>query len=219
MASIAEINGMQSVGVIAHVKHIAFNDQEDQRAGGAVWLNEQSAREVYLLPFEYALSSAEGMGNAHGVMSAMNRVGAIWVGASDNLLNNIMRDEWAFDGYCITDMAASNTAFIMTYQDGIPNGTDLYMGSGSESALSSLKSNVTFACALREASHHILYAIANYSAAMNGMTPTTPVGSADWWWRTALIAAISVVAVITAGSAAMYVVSVIKENKAKKNNE
>lgn len=166
MASVAEITGIQSKGVIAHVKHIAFNDQEDQRAGGAVWLNEQSAREIYLMPFEYALSSKEGMGNAHAVMSAMNRVGATWVGASDELLNGIMRSEWGFDGYCITDMAASNTAYIMTYQDGIPGGTDLFLGSGSRTALDAYKSNATFAQAMREACHRILYVISNYSAAV-----------------------------------------------------
>ena len=108
---------------------ISFNDQEDQRSGGGIWLNEQAAREIYLLPFEYALSSAEGMGNAHAVMSAMNRIGTDWVGANMNLLNNIMRDEWGFDGYCITDMAASDTGYIMNYQDGIARGTDLFLGS------------------------------------------------------------------------------------------
>lgn len=213
MASIAEIAGMQSKGVIAHVKHIAFNDQEDQRAGGAVWLNEQAAREIYLLPFEYALSSAEGMGNGHAVMSAMNRAGAIWVGASDELLNGIMRGEWGFDGYCITDMAASNTAFIMTYQDGIPGGTDLFLGSGSHSALNEFKDNATFAQAMREASHRILYVVANYSAATNGMTPETPVGETSWWWSNTIIAAMSVTGALAAVCVGMYVASEILEKK------
>ena len=75
-----------------------------------VWLNEQEAREIMLLPFEYALSSKEGMGNAHAVMSAMNRIGTDWVGANTHVLVDIMRGEWDFDGYCITDMAASDTA-------------------------------------------------------------------------------------------------------------
>lgn len=215
MASVAEITGIQSKGVVAHVKHIAFNDQEDQRSGGAVWLNEQSAREIYLKPFEYSLSSADGMGNAHAVMSAMNRAGAVWVGASDALLNGIMRGEWGFDGYCITDMAASDTAYIMTYQDGIPNGTDVYLGSGSRTALNDYRNNATFAQAMREASHRILYVISNYSAAVNGMTPDTPVGETSWWWSNALIAAMSVFGVLAAGSIGMYIVCLVKDKKQK----
>ena len=213
MASIAEIGGIQSKGVIAHVKHIAFNDQEDQRAGGAVWLNEQAAREIYLLPFEYSLSSAEGMGNAHAVMSAMNRAGAIWVGASDELLNAIMRSEWGFDGYCITDMAASNTAYIMTYQDGVPGGTDIFLGSGSRTALAEYKNNATYAQAMREACYRILYVISNYSAAVNGMTPDTPVGETSWWWKNTLIAAMSVTGVVAVGCIGMYIASQIMERK------
>lgn len=219
MASVAEITGIQSKGVVAHVKHIAFNDQEDQRAGGAVWLNEQAAREIYLLPFEYSLSSAEGMGNAHAVMSAMNRAGAFWVGASEELLGGIMRGEWGFDGYCITDMAASNTAYIMTYQDGIPAGTDLFLGSGSRDALNSYKDNATFAQSMREACHRILYVVSNYSAAVNGMTPDTPVGETSWWWSNAIIAAMSVTGVLAAGCIAMYVASEVLEKKKAKENK
>lgn len=217
MAGAAEVRGIQSKGVVAHVKHIAFNDQEDQRAGGAVWLNEQAAREIYLLPFEFTLSSAEGMGNAHAVMSAMNRAGAFWVGACSNLLENIMRDEWGFDGYCITDMAASDTAYIMTYQDGIPNGTDIFLGSGSETALSEYKDNAVFAQAMREASHRILYVVANYSAAMNGITPDTIVNSSQWWWQTAILSIIWVTGILAAGSIVMYAASSVSEYRRKKN--
>ena len=217
-AAVYEIQGIQSKGVIANVKHIAFNDQEDHRAGGSVWLNEQEAREIMLLPFEYALSASEGMGNAHAVMSAMNRVGTDWVGANKNVLINIMHDEWNFDGYCITDMAASNTAYIMNYQDGIANGTDVFLGSGSKSALDSYKNNNTYCQRMREASHRILYAVCNYSAAMNGITPDTTGSASNWWWQTAIIAADCVLGVLTAGATTMYVLSFIKERINKKED-
>lgn len=211
MAAVAEIGGIQSKGVIANVKHIAFNDQEDHRSGGSVWLNEQEAREIMLLPFEYALSSAEGMGNAHAVMSAMNRVGTDWVGANINLLVNVMRGEWDFDGYCITDMAASDTAFIMNYQDGISRGTDLFLGSGSKTALSAYKNNASFCLRMREASHRILYAVCNYSASMNGITLTSKVSASGWWWRTAIISVDCVFGVLTACSAVMYVLCLFRQ--------
>ncbi len=216
-AAISEVQGIQSKGVVANVKHIAFNDQEDQRAGGSVWLNEQSAREIYLRPFEYALSSAEGMGNAHAVMSAMNRAGTDWVGASLNILENIMRGEWGFDGYCITDMAESNTKFIMDYQDAFSRGTDLFLG--EKGSLAEFRNNASFCQCMRESAHRILYVVANYSAAMNGMTPDTVVSMAGWWWRTAIIAADCVFGVLTAGTAAMYVLCLVKQYGAKKEND
>lgn len=215
IAAVYEIRGMQSKGIIANVKHIAFNDQEDHRAGGSVWLNEQEAREIMLLPFEYALSSSEGMGNAHAVMSAMNRAGCDWVGANTNLLGNIMRGEWDFDGYCITDMAASNTAFIMNYQDGISRGTDLFLGSGATDALNAYKNNAAFAERMREASHRILYAVCNFSAAMNGITPETNVSAAGWWWKNTIIAVDVIAAVLAVGAIGMYALCLVKERKRK----
>ena len=206
-AAAAEIRGLQAKGVIANVKHFAFNDEEAERNGIGVWLNEQAAREIYLTPFEYALSSSDGMGNAHAVMSGFNRVGTVWAGAYRSLLG-IMSDEWGFDGYCITDMASSNGASYMTYQDGIPNGTDIFLGSGSADALDSFRDNATFCNAMREASHRILYSIGNYSAAMNGIGPDTRVGAKNVWWETVLIAAECTFGVLTVACGAMWIVSV-----------
>ncbi len=216
MAAIAEINGIQSKGVVAHIKHMAFNDQEDARNGISIWLNEQEAREIMLLPFEFALSSGEGMGNAHAVMSGFNRVGTIWAGACNELLNNIMRNEWGFDGYCITDMAESNGDF-MTYQDGIPNGTDLYLGNTREGGLSSYQSNLTFTSSMREACHRILYVVCNYSASMNGINENTVFGTKNPWWKTTLITIEVTTGVLTALCLGMYAFSLILEEKKKHN--
>ncbi len=206
--SMYEIQGMQSKGVIAHVKHVAFNDMEDQRSGIAVWLNEQAARELMLEVFDYALSPSKG--NGHAMMSGFNRVGTVWAGAHDVLLNDIMRGEFGFDGYCITDMADSNGAFYMTYQDGVTGGTDCWLGNGSEDALDSFRNNATFAQDMRESCHRILYAVANYSAAMNGITPDTMVNRSMPWWQATIIAAITVSAVFTAVCGAMYIYCIVR---------
>ena len=206
--SMYEIQGMQSKGVIAHVKHVAFNDMEDQRSGIAVWLNEQTARELMLEVFDYALSPSKG--NGHAMMSGFNRVGTVWAGAHDVLLNGIMRGEFGFDGYCITDMADSNGAFYMTYQDGVTGGTDCWLGNGSEDALNSFRGNATFAQDMRESCHRILYAVANYSAAMNGITPDTMVNRSMPWWQATIIAAITVSSVFTAVCGSMYIYCIVR---------
>lgn len=210
--SMHEIQGMQSKGVIAHVKHVAFNDMEDQRSGIAVWLNEQEARELMLEVFDYALSPSKG--NGHAMMSGFNRVGTVWAGAHNALLNDIVRGEFGFDGYCITDMADSNGAYYMTYQDGVTGGTDCWLGNGSGEALDAFRGNAVFAQDMRESCHRILYAVANYSAAMNGITPDTMVNRSMPWWQTTIIAAISVAAVLTAVFGAMYVYCIVRDRLA-----
>ena len=207
----SEARGIQGKGVIAHIKHMAFNDQEAYRNGICVWLCEQEAREIMLLPFEYALSPENG--NSMGVMSSFNRAGTVWLGACEDVNEGIARGEWGFLGYSITDMAVSNGATYMTYQDGSLNGTNLFMGSGSENALDAYKSSATFAQRLRDSSHHILYAVANQSAAMNGITPDMTIGATTWWWRTALTAGIIALGVLTCGSAVMWVLTERKKKK------
>lgn len=91
LAAESEINGIQSYGVIVHVKHYIFNDQECNRNGIGIWLDEQTARQIYLEPFEYACSSERG--NAHAVMSSFNRAGCTWTSAHEGLITNILRDE------------------------------------------------------------------------------------------------------------------------------
>lgn len=214
MASKYEIIGLQKKGVVAHVKHLAFNEQETNRAGLCVWLNEQSAREIYLLPFEYSLS--ESHGGAGAVMSAFGRVGCIWSGASSNLLIDLIHGEWDFYGYCITDMASSNGAQFMTYQDGLPNGTDLYLQSGSESAFDDFKNNTTVANRLREATHRILYTVVNKSVAMNGVGPDTVIIVPTPWWEILLIVLLSVIGVFAAACSGLYLFNFISGKIKKK---
>ena len=207
----AEIGGIQSKGVLVNVKHLAFNDQEAYRNGICVWLNEQEAREIMLAPFEYTLS-IDG-GNAHGVMTAFNRVGTFWAGAIANLDITLVRDEGGFDGYSITDMAVSNGASYMTWQDGILLGTDLFLGSGSETSLDEFKSSPTYANRMREASHRILYNIANFSAAMNGISPEMTIGTTTWWWKTALNVSMWTLAALTLCAWALWLWPCKREKK------
>ena len=208
MAAIAEVKGMQKKGVVAVLKHFAFNDAEAARNGISVWLNEQSAREIYLLPFEYAMRPS--MGNAVGAMSGFNRAGVIWTGASRALQINVSRNEWDFEGYFITDMASANGALYMTYDDGIYNGTDLFLGSGSKSALAEWRNSNAFRNRVREAAHRVLYVTANHCARMNGITPTSIIVEIMPWWQATIITLIVVFAVLSAACLGFWIVILIK---------
>lgn len=97
----AVIRGAQSQGLIVTVKHFVANDQETNRQSNGLftWLNEQSLRELYLEPFEISVKE----GKATGIMTAYNRLGSQWCGGSRTLLVDLLREEWGFDGYVITD--------------------------------------------------------------------------------------------------------------------
>ena len=105
--SAAVIRGAQSKGLIVTVKHFAANEQETNRQSNGLytWLNEQSLRELYLEPFEISVKE----GKAYGIMSAYNRIGAQWCGGSKALITELLRNEWGFDGYVITDASIDLT--------------------------------------------------------------------------------------------------------------
>lgn len=215
IAAEAEITALQAKGVIAHVKHFIFNDEEAQRNGICIWLNEQSAREIYLRPWEYAVKPSRG--NAHAVMSSFNRAGALWTSASTALVQNILRGEWGFDGYIITDMASSNAALFMTYVDGFMNGTDLYLGAGSETALDAYRDSPTFASMIRESAHRLLYAIGNFSAAMNGVSSSLRIVPITPWWGVTLRVLTGLVAVMLVVSGVMFALTFRKSKSGKKH--
>ena len=85
--------------LLVTVKHFALNDQETARMGIHVRSNEQAIREIYCKPFEIAVKE----GGAKGIMSAFNRLGKTWCGGTPELLVDLLRNEWGFDGMVITD--------------------------------------------------------------------------------------------------------------------
>lgn len=207
-----EIKGLQKKGVIPYVKHYAFNDQEDNRIGVGIWLNEQSARELYLKPFEYA--TAPSRGNAHGIMSSFNRAGCIWTSASEALMEEILRGEFGFDGAVLTDMALGQNAY-MTY-DSFMYGTDLFLDpNGSDKAFDSYRyaSSATFRNRIREAVHRHLYVTVNYSAAMNGYTSSTRSVEVLTWWQSALISIDATFFALGAAAVIFTVLSYVNRKK------
>ncbi len=215
VASTIETLAIQEQGVVCHIKHWILNDEESHRNGINIWLNEQSAREIYLLPWEWSLRQANAnydlAGNSHAIMTSFNRIGTIWTSASPELMYTILRSEWGFDGYALTDMADSNAGMFMTYDDGFMNGTDCFLGAGSDSELSQWMSSPTFANKIREATHRMLYIFANYSASLNGFSASTRFVRILTWWESLVIALNVVFGLLAIGSTTMLVISTFKK--------
>lgn len=101
MMGAAEVQGIQSRGVLPTVKHFVANEQETHRSigGDLSWLSEQALREIYLKPFEYTVK----LGATRGIMTSFNRIGTRWTGGDYRLLTEILRNEWGFNGLVICD--------------------------------------------------------------------------------------------------------------------
>jgi beta-glucosidase len=99
------VKGVQNHGVAVTIKHFTVNEQETHRSdnGLFVWCNEQALREIYLKPFEITVKEAEPW----GVMSSYSRIGIQWCGACPALLNDLLRTEWGFDGFVVTDYCSN----------------------------------------------------------------------------------------------------------------
>lgn len=189
-----EIYGAASKGMYTYIKHFAFNDQENHRGDRdgqfsvATWFNEQSAREIYLVPFEMCMKAGDVTLNyvekqengtyvnaskqiraSQGVMTSFNRAGATWAGGDYGLITGILRNEWAFDGIVMTDNA--NTGVFMDGYQMTEAGADVKLTTLPASARYNFDENdpATYYYA-RQAMHHTLYTIANCKA-MNGAMP------------------------------------------------
>lgn len=101
MMGAAEVQGIQSRGVLPTVKHFVANEQETHRSigGDLSWLSEQALREIYLKPFEHTVK----LGETRGIMTSFNRIGTRWTGGDYRLLTEILRSEWGFNGLVICD--------------------------------------------------------------------------------------------------------------------
>lgn len=112
------VRGIQSRGIYACPKHFAVNSQELRRMAMNAVIDERTLREIYLTGFEIAVKE----GKAKTIMSAYNEVNGVYANENKHLLNDILRDEWGFDGIVITDWGASNDHAL-----GVAAGSNLEM--------------------------------------------------------------------------------------------
>ncbi len=199
-----EIAGAKEKGVYSFMKHFALNDQETNRTNMVcTWANEQAIRETYLKPFEMSVKE----GGAQAVMSSFNYIGYTYAGASNNLLNTVLRDEWGFKGFVLTDYFGG-----YGYQN-----ADQEIRNGNDSMLATTKvtnhitdKSATSVKAMRTAAHNILYTAANSWQYADGEPKVaTPI------WKTAMYVAWGVTAVLVIALEALTIKRYMNRKKAK----
>ncbi|MBQ8518638.1 MAG: glycoside hydrolase family 3 C-terminal domain-containing protein [Agathobacter sp.] len=112
------VKGIQSYGISACPKHFAVNSQELRRMAMNSVVDERTLREIYLTGFEIAVKE----GKAKSIMSSYNEVNGVYANENKHLLQEILVDEWGFDGYVVSDWGASNDHAL-----GVKHGSHLEM--------------------------------------------------------------------------------------------
>lgn len=101
----AYVKGVQDKGTAACIKHFAINNQENNRSGLDVIIDERPMRELYLKPFEDAVVK----GGAMVVMPAYNKINGEYCSENEHLLNEILRGDWGFKGMTVSDWGATHS--------------------------------------------------------------------------------------------------------------
>ncbi len=195
----AIVQGAQSMGCLVNIKHAAFNDQEINRSGVAAFMNEQSARELELRNLNKAFTAkgkpakwvndeskkdtyTEG---ALGVMTSYNRIGAVPSSANKAVMVDIMRDEWGFKGYNVTDF--TGVSLRAAPKESIIFGTTAFCGFGGGSFSYLNETEIVKYPAMCEALKtnikYILYSVC-HSNVLNNADITIKTVQLETAWRT-----------------------------------
>ena len=150
-------------GMYVYLKHYAINDTETNRRGLETWLTEQELREIILRPYEIAIKE----GGANGMMTGMNRVGAVYCAANRAMTHEILRDEWGFRGSVVTD-SYGGTSVDPLWAD-VVGGVDLMLGNCTETVN---MDDPTIHAEMRESAKNIIYAWCNAYATAKTHDPS-----------------------------------------------
>ena len=219
----AIVSGSRQNGLFAHIKHFALNEMDHARGNVHVYATEQSMREMYLRGFEIATKTAEcteqvydeatrgqktvTIKAAGAYMTSMTFIGPKFSGASYDLLTTVLRNEWGFEGFVITDF----TSGVNKSKDcGYQVGNDLWMGMRS-TALNDLDT-ATAQWSVRRAIKNIAYTVVN-SSAYNGVAPGAYAYYDMSPWRIGLIIAVVIAGVLVAAGTVWVVLRALDEKK------
>lgn len=218
----------RSKGLVAAPKHFVFNDQETNRNGVAPFMTEQRAREVELRAYQIGIEAVKYDGEGIiGLMTSFSKVGPVEVTNSWGMMTGILQKEWGFHGYAVTDISDDKDLYTgMVYAGctgydlrfGNPTSTEDFaqkigaQADGITLSTDMFAKDATMQNIIKTSVKRTLWAFSQ-SNLMNRYAASTHKEWRMTSWRVMYISAIVVTSVLSAGCAAMYVVSAIKGRK------
>ena len=169
----AYIRGVQSQGVLATVKHLVGNEAEFERDSMSSVIDERTLRELYLLPFELAVAE----GGSLALMTSYNRLNGLWVTEHRELLQEVLREEWGFEGLVMTDWSG-----VVNAATSLAAGVDLEMPGPGQAlgarVVDSVEQGLVDEQDLHAAVRRLLTAL-DKAGALDGPTVPVPVTEPD----------------------------------------
>lgn len=152
----AAVAAANEQGVYSTIKHFAMYDSNGKMV--SAWSTEQAMREIYLKPFEISVKE----GGATAAMASWAFLGNKWVGELSSLMNTVLREEWGFRGFVVSDFFRNNGHGFMNADMALANGVDAmlstYAGGPNQVTDKNAASNVKY---MRQATKNILYTTVN----------------------------------------------------------
>lgn len=201
------VYGASKYGLNCYVKHFAVNEVETHRDSNGLYsfVTEQAMREIYLVPFELAVKE----GGTSAIMSSFTRLGTVWAGGSYELLTEVLREEWGFEGMVLTDYYMVFYSYMDVYQ-GLVAGNDIWLAGIRAFGTVPENRDVTIENNARRATKNILYAVAN-SNAYNATNVIDENDGINW-----MIYVYLVYTVLIGGAVVLTAVCVVRYVKHKK---
>lgn len=196
-------NAMGAKGLVNNYKHFFLNEQEYDRQGVATFANEQSLREIYLRAYEGGVTCEGGI----GMMTSYNRIGPVYMAADSVVQFDLLRDEWGYKGYTMTDYIAEGDYAVTA--DMMINGTNIFGGNDRSKSIQQLiarNKDGDMLLAVQESAHNILWTYVN-SSMVNSLSPSATYTDFVAWWQYAITAIQALFCVLTLGCGVMYVKS------------
>ncbi len=186
-----QVRGLTNTGKYCYLKHLVLYETEHERDSMYTWCNEQALREIYLKPFKKAIQD----GGCVGIMSSYNRIGNVWTGGSEALIQGIIRDEMGFKGTVVTDYVDGWSTSYMAIEDAVRAGADINLGQRNQSLDTGFDDSNRIQAAAKETCHHVLYMFlspiyqnSEYNASEDVEQIVVGTVVEPWvWWKLALI--------------------------------
>ena len=209
------VGAARKKGLIMNIKHCFLNNQETYRQGVATYSNEQAIREIYLRPFEGALTKGEGL----GIMTSYNRIGCTYAACHKTLVYDVLRGEWGYEGFVIDDALQGEDNSYTNTKCMLNGGTQMFCLDGSRNITNAVGSDTYLFRLVKQANKNIMYSMLQSSMRDLTVDESLIAMNKNPWWKKTLTGVNVGIGVLTGAAVVMFVLTTFVLNKAKKQGE